>query len=173
MEYTNEYEFCKHYLLEDEYIVWKGKPQKGHLITSKDIVMIPFSIVWCLFTIVWEGAAFLSGASIFFAIWGLPFIAVGFYMLFGRFIYAASMRTKTLYVVTNKKIIAKVGNHIKVYDGKTLPPMDIEIHKNGNGTITFIYDRGMRNGKSYTDYFAMENLEDVMQAQNAINRIER
>ena len=72
-----------------------------------------------------------------------------------------------------KKIIIKSGSRIKMYDGKDLPPMDVEIHKNGNGTISFIHEVYTRNGHRHRLYFRLENLADVAQAQNAISMMER
>ncbi len=169
MEFTDNYSFCNQYMLGDEYILWKGRPEKGNIFTGRDIIMIPFSLIWLSFACFWELTAIQGGAPVFFALWGVPFIAIGLYMLFGRYITAAYLRNKTFYVITNKKILIKRGKRIKIYDGKALPPMDIIIHKNGNGTISFYETMYARRGRSYRTYFALENLKDVAQAQNAIN----
>lgn len=196
MDYAQSYDFCNPYLVGDEYILWKGKPEKGNLFTSSDIFLLPFSIFWLSFSLFWETTALLSGAPFFFLIWGLPFIAIGIYLLFGRFIHNASLRKKTLYVITNKKIIVKRGNEMKMYEGNSLPPMTITFHKNGNGTIRFsdaeYSGRGSgvhasptnvhiepaflsataKNRGYYTNYLALENLADVVSAQNAIEMME-
>lgn len=173
MNYADNYAFCNPYLVGDEYILWKGKPEKGNLFMQGDIVVMIFSIVWTSFAVFWELAALASGAPFFFALFGLPFIGVGLYLLVGRFIHTAVMREKTFYVVTNKKIMIKSGSRIKMYDGKDLPAMDVEIHKNGNGTISFTHEVYTRNGHSHRLYFRLENLPDVAQAQNAISMMER
>lgn len=173
MEDTYAYSFLSQYITSEERILWQGRPEKGNLITRRDILLIPFSIMWLGITVFWELSALQSGAGIFFILWGIPFICIGLYMLFGRFIYSSYMRDKTFYAITNRKIIIKTGSKIKVLDGKNLPPMDIEIHKNGNGSIIFTeeiyYSRGRRN---YT-YITLENLKDFVQAQNAISSMDR
>lgn len=171
MEYDG-FGFCSQYITNDEHILWKGCPEKGNLFTKRDLFMIPFSVMWLGFALFWELSAMQSGGGIFFSLWGLPFIAAGVYMLFGRFIYSAYMRDKTFYVVTNRKIVIKAGRKIKVLDGKNLPPMDIELHKNGNGTIIFSEEYYTRGRRHYT-YFMLENLKDVARAENAISSMDR
>lgn len=41
----DEFDFCKRMLTQGEYVIWKGKPEKGRLFSRNDIVMIPFSLV--------------------------------------------------------------------------------------------------------------------------------
>lgn len=172
MEYTDNYSFCNAYLLPGEYITWKGRPEKGLVFSVADIFMIPFSIFWLCFALFWELGAIQSGIP-FMMIWGLPFIAVGLYLLFGRWIHTAYLRTRTFYVITNKKLIIKKGRRITMYDGKDLPPMTLVIHKNGNGTISFSETVHYRRGRHYSHYFALENIKDAVHAQNAISSMER
>ena len=171
METISDYSFCNSFLRAGEYIVWRGQPEKGNYLGPQDIIMIPFSIVWCGFAIVWCSIALQSGAG-GMSLFGLPFVAVGLYMVFGRFLYAAYMRDKTYYVITNKKLIIKKGSRITIYTKSDLPRMSLHIHKNGNGTISFhetTYGYGRRR---YSHYFALENLRDAVGAQNAITSME-
>ena len=64
----------------------KVQPEKGFTFTSRDLVMIPFSIFWLAFALFWEFSVITSTSSLFMAIWGLPFVGVGIYLLFGRWI---------------------------------------------------------------------------------------
>lgn len=171
MDYENNFNFLTPYIGNDEQILWKGKPGKGNIFSGRDIVMLPFSIMWLSFCLVWEYTAIKSGSSIFFMLWGLPFIGVGIYMLFGGFIRKARLKNKTYYVITNKKIIIKSGNNIELYNGKDLPPMRIKLHKNGSGTITFNEDIYITRGRVRSTYCMLENLADVVQAQRAVSRM--
>lgn len=172
MEYNDGFQFCNSYILPDEHITWKGQPEKGNYLAPHDIFMIPFSLFWCGFALFWELTAIQSGVG-FMMFWGLPFVAVGLYMVLGRFLYAAYMRDKTYYIVTNKKLIIKKGSHITIYDGKDLPPMTLRIHKNGNGTITFSETTYYRRGRYRTHYFGLENIRNPIHAQNAISAMEK
>ncbi len=173
MNYTDEYSFIRPYLVNDEYVLWKGKPEKGNIFVSREIAVTFFGIFWLAFSLFWESAAIKSSGSVFFALWGVPFICIGLYLVFGRFIQTAYLRNKTFYVITNQKIIIKRGNRITMHDGKDLPPMDVEIHKNGNGTILFCEEVYTRRGRRHNTYFMLENLKDIAQAQNAVSRMEK
>lgn len=173
MTNLDNYDFCKPYIMDGEYILWEGAPEKGLNLTSRDVVLLPFSLVWLGFSLFWEFLAVTTSGSFFMMVWGLPFVAVGIYLLFGRFLQTLFLRDKTFYIITNKKLIIRSGNKIKLYRAQDLPPMDIQFHKNGNGTILF-YQMGYGvNGRRYGSYFALENIADVAGAQSAISRMEQ
>lgn len=176
MTTLDHYDFYKSYLTENEYVLWEGAPEKGFTFTSRDLVMIPFSLFWLAFALFWEFSVITSissASSIFMAIWGLPFVGVGVYLVFGRFLQSILSRGKTFYVITNKKLIIRSGSKIKIYQAEDIPPMDIHLHRNGNGTILFWQESYRRNGRRYSSCFALENIADVAGAQNAISRMEK
>ena len=37
------------YLEPGEYVVWKGKPEKGRVMDPQAMIMVPFGIVWTIF----------------------------------------------------------------------------------------------------------------------------
>lgn len=84
MTTLDHYDFCKPYISDNEYILWEGAPEKGLTFTSRDLVMIPFSIFWLAFALFWEFSVITSTSSLFMAIWGLPFVGVGIYLLFNK-----------------------------------------------------------------------------------------
>lgn len=173
MDY-NEYGYSKDYMVDDEYILWRGKPAGGSIFTSQDILMIPFSILWCGFAVFWVVSAFMSGAPAIFCCFGLPFVAVGMYLVFGRFIHTAYMRKRTLYVITNKKIIRKRGAKVDILHLNNLPSMTLTAHKNGNGTIRFgqtysYYSGGQRYTTNSSSLFMLENIPNAVQVQEIIS----
>lgn len=102
--------------------------------------MVPFSLLWCGFAVFWNTGVWMSEAPFFFRIWGIPFLIVGFYYVFGRFIVDIFARRKTFYGVTSERIIIVSGlfNHAtKAINIKGLDEITFEEHKNGLGTITF------------------------------------
>ncbi len=78
-----------------ERLVWTGQPAKGIRLRASDAFMIPFSLLWCGFAIFWETTAINNGAPVFFRLWGMPFILVGLYIVFGRFFADAMARERT------------------------------------------------------------------------------
>ena len=84
-------------LMSGESLYWAGMPNRGVIFHSDDWTMVPFSLLWGGFAIFWEtGALGYWGKgprggvpSLFMAIWGIPFIVIGQYMIWGRFLYDA------------------------------------------------------------------------------------
>ena len=175
----DDFNFCRPHLVNGEYILWQGKPEKGNVITSADIFLIPFSLLWCGFAFFWEIMVIANGAPFFFALFGLPFICIGLYLVVGRFFWTAYIRKRTAYVITNKKIIRLRGQKIDILDGKTLPSIQVVVYKNGNGTIQFgqepfYYGRRYRRGFSNSEMgvFSLENIANVVQVQEIIGNME-
>ena len=75
--------------------------------------MVPFSLLWGGFAIFWEAGVLgywgngpRSGTpSLFMAIWGIPFIVIGQYMIWGRFVYDAWLKRRTYYALTNRRVL--------------------------------------------------------------------
>lgn len=134
----NQYQnWINKYLMPDEYVVWNGKPGKGNLLTKYDIYMVPFSIIWCGFAIVWETSVLTNGAPLLFKLWGIPFVCVGLFMVFGRFIMKSHVRKGTVYVITNKRIFSFRKNQISTLDYHANPARTITRNPDGSGNICF------------------------------------
>ena len=48
------YDFCRPYLLEDEYILWKGRPERGNIFRQGDWMVVIFAVMWLGFSLFWE-----------------------------------------------------------------------------------------------------------------------
>lgn len=102
-----------------ESVLWSGRPKPGVIFHKQDILMIPFSLLWGGFAIFWEfSAAGITGFSRhasppgFFLLWGVPFVLIGQYLIWGRFIYAAWLSRRTFYAITNRRVVV-VQNGLK------------------------------------------------------------
>jgi len=93
------------YLDPAEELVWEGRPATGLKLKASDAFMIPFSLVWGGFAIFWEYMAITMGAPFFFALFGLPFVAIGLYLIVGRFFWDAYTRDRTRYALTTQRAI--------------------------------------------------------------------
>ena len=165
----DEFSFVQSYLSGGEYVLWQGKPGKVRLLDPFYLSTALFAIPWLAFCGYWEYMAIRSGGN-FMVLWGVPFILVGLYMLVGRPLNAIRLRGRTCYVSTNRKLLIRAGQHVQVFDGRDLPPMDIHLNRDGTGTILFVTEYYGRRGRQY---FRLENLEDVAGAQEAIGRMDR
>lgn len=95
-----------------ESIAWAGQPNRSVIFHKEDLFLLPFSLFWGGFAIFWEagvsgfwGNASRNGAWVFGMIWGIPFVLVGQYLIWGRFVYDAWLKKRTYYAVTNRRVI--------------------------------------------------------------------
>lgn len=168
MEYNEDYNFLKSYLQPDELLLWHGAPGPGKL-NAYGRVPILFSIIWMGITLLWESIAVVSG-QIIMILFGLPFLLIGFSVVFGAPIKNAKLKGKIFYAVTDRRLLIQEGENIKIFAADMLPPMQIRVNKNGTGTIFFertYYTR--QSGNQYNCVCSLQNLLDVAQAQNALN----
>ena len=101
--------------------------------------MIPFSLVWCGFAVFWEYSVVSTGARLLFKLWGIPFILVGLYVVFGRFFVDAKMRESTYYGITNERLIIVKGlfsRQTKSLPLSTLSDISLTERADRSGTIT-------------------------------------
>jgi hypothetical protein len=123
-----------------EKLLWSGRPPQGWMLRPSDWAMIPFSILWGGFAIFWEASVIDSGAPFFFALWGIPFVLVGLYMIFGRFYFEARQRAVTYYGVTSERVIIISGlfsRSTKSLSIDTLSDVSLNERPNSISTITF------------------------------------
>ena len=133
-----QYEHWGH-LNPDEKLYWTGRPKTVIIFRSADIFMIPFSVIWCGFAIFWFTAALVSEAPFFFSAFGIPFVIIGLYFVFGRFWADSIRRANTTYGITDNRIILKYGTFSKKIESlniRTLSDITIDEKGDGSGTIT-------------------------------------
>lgn len=123
-----------------ELVLWAGQPKQGVMLRGSDAMMIPFSLLWGGFAFFWEWSVLHSDAPAFFALWGIPFVAIGIYIIVGRFFVEAWQRSKTHYAVTNERIVIVDGLYkstVRSAQMSGLTEMSLSENANGVGTISF------------------------------------
>jgi hypothetical protein len=100
------------HLLSGENIYWAGMPDPKVIFHSDDWTAIPFSLLWAGFAVFWEanvlgmwhGTKSAEPPSTFMVFWGIPFLIVGNYFVWGRFFFDAWIKRRTYYAVTNRRV---------------------------------------------------------------------
>ncbi len=149
-----DYQWARPYLDIDERILWRGCPEKLHLLDRTDVCMIPFSLLWCGFMVNWEYSVIRMHAPIMFIIFGGAGVMLGLFLLFGRFFYKSHYIRSCSYVITDKNVLIKQRKEVKVLNKQALPALSVRKYQDGTGTIaleqTSLFGRkqgiGMRYG---------------------------
>ena len=142
-------------LTSGETVLWSGRPNPGVIFHHQDLYLIPFSLLWGGFAIFWEasvtgmtGFSRPNAAPGFFPVWGIPFVVVGQYMIWGRFIYGAWLARRTFYAITNRRVVV-VQNGWRRQIGSAFIDSLQTILKDGNargvGTLRFTPDVSLWN----------------------------
>jgi hypothetical protein len=100
------------YLRGVEQLLWAGRPDPQVWFTSMDLFLVPFSILWAAFAIYWEVGVIISPGGAFFIIPGIPPVALGLYLTFGRFVYKQYRKRRTVYGITSQRVIVLVAPRV-------------------------------------------------------------
>jgi hypothetical protein len=133
-------------LTSGESVLWAAQPKAGVILHREDWYLIPFSLLWGGFAIFWEAG--VSGfwgstrghtAPFFFMLWGVPFVLMGQYLIWGRFVYAAWLKKCTHYAVTNRRLIVLQNARQRKIASCYLDSLPALIKEGGsNGTLRFM-----------------------------------
>lgn len=90
-----------------EHLLWAGRPDPA--LRVGDFGGLLFAVVWTAFSVFWESQVISMDGPLIMRLWGLPFIALGLWMLVGRPIQATRRRRRTIYAVTDQRVIEAIG----------------------------------------------------------------
>ncbi len=128
-------------VLPGERILWSGRPAQGFLFTGRDALLIPFSLVWGGFAVFWETKVLTQpNVTPLFALWGVPFVLIALYLVAGRFVLDAWIRSGMDYAVTNRRILISRSGPFGKFTAVSLdrlPDASISESAGGRGTIRF------------------------------------
>jgi hypothetical protein len=121
------------HLLPGERLLWAGRPKQGLLLRGEDAFLIPFSLVWSLPVL----SRLASGASLSDPI-DLLFLVMGLYLLLGRFLVDAWLRSRTYYGVTDRQAVIvslSTASEMRSVSLRTLSDLKLTLRRGGKGTI--------------------------------------
>ncbi len=159
-----------------ERVIWYGKSKAFKLFGPEDFMLIPFSIFWFGFSLFWEFMALKNvvtqegplALKIIFPLFGLPFVLIGFFLMFGRYIIKLKNFYNMVYVLTSKRVMTVTVKGEK----KTIAALDLDglfvpkmtVGKDGmTGTITFM---GRSSFNPQTRAEMIENFKNLKFAQH-------
>jgi hypothetical protein len=150
MERESIYQELQSELSSGESFAWAGQPSRKVVFHPQDWFVIPFSLMWGGFAIFWEasvlgffGAVHTKGVnpvSGFMALFGSPFVLIGQYLIWGRFLYASWKKGRIFYAVTNKRVLVvnrAPFHRVVAAFLQQLPAVEKSVRADGIGTITF------------------------------------
>ena len=169
-------------LTPDEVVEWHGW-QTGRIEPRLFGIYI-FAVPWTLFALAWTGIATTAvaasgqtGLGLFawaFPLFGLPFVAVGGWMLSRPFVPLWE-RGRVLYVVTDRRVLRlDLGRALTI---KTVPADRIGLaerreERRGTGTLSLAVRIGRdSDGDRQIESFAIGPVNDIAGAAAAIGRM--
>jgi hypothetical protein len=167
------------YLQPGEKVLWTGQPDPSRLIARGDAFLIPLSLMWGGFAIVWEAGVVGFGAPVFFWLWGIPFVVVGQYFIWGRFAYKRWDKRRTVYALTNQRVLILRGRSLQSVFVNQLPAINQSVRIDGTGSLEFGISSTPYGhwGNTGMDFFtrghtvpAFYDIPDVAKVYGLINR---
>jgi hypothetical protein len=136
-----------------EKLLWAGQPLQGIRFRRADALLIPFTLLWAGFAVYWEWSVLQQDAPGFFALWGIPFVLVGIYIVIGRFFVDAWQRARTYYAVTTERALLVSGlrtREVRSFPLRMLNDVSLREAADGSGVITL----GSGSGRPGMAWFA-------------------
>jgi len=128
----------RRHLERGEKLLWAGRPAQGIVFATMDWYYIPFSVVWLGFVLQIFGQR--NQVDAVTGLTSVLFVAVGIYMLIGRFIVDWIYRSGVVYGVTDRRAIIVSGlasRSVQSIDFSSLSGLKLEERGDGSGTIAF------------------------------------
>lgn len=142
-------------LFAGEKLLWSGQPWQGlFLLRGIDFLLVPFSLFWAGFMVVWNYMVWreVAGpAPMPFQIIGLAFLAIGLFFVIGRFFVDAWLRARTRYAVTSQRVLIERSGPFrssKSLDIARLPMLELSERGDGAGNIRFDSSRSWLRGNN-------------------------
>lgn len=102
---TRESNRWEDYLGPGEKLLWQGAPATGLRFTGAGAVLSFFGIFFLGFALFWISMAASMSGGILFPLFGVPFVLVGLWLVFGHWFFDAYKRKKARYALTSKRAL--------------------------------------------------------------------
>ena len=146
-------------LLRNEDVIWWGQPVQGMRLNRRDVFLIPFSLLWGGFAMFWEAKVLTipTRTAFPFVLFGVPFVLIGLFLIFGRFLLDSWLRRRTTYALTVRRALivrtAPWPSFKAISLDHSLEATLLE-EANGRGTIRFGATAPMYSGLGFAVWVA-------------------
>jgi hypothetical protein len=137
------------YLHADEQVLWSGRPDPDVRFAPADVFMVPFGLLWGVFTLVFEVSLITNHAPLFFTLSGVPLVAVGLYVMVGRFLVKRHRKLRTAYAVTNQRALIAVGTDSLQEAPIKHIPRAVRRHRDGRHASVSLGNQGLFKAASF------------------------
>lgn len=167
-------------LAPGERILWQGRPQGGVVWSGLIDPRTPFGAVFAGFSIFWVATAATlaprSGGVIgmVFPLFGLPFVAVGLYLLAGRLFWDAYLRSVTHYTLTDRAafIATAAFGRRRLERVELQPGMRLTLDEGAPGSVLFgAGPVRFQNGRRQPAGFGFRRIGEARQVYGMMARI--
>ncbi len=161
-----------------ERLLWAGQPRRGIRLQAADAFLIPFTLLWGGFSIFWEYQA-IRDAGFVFALFGLPFVLIGVYMIVGRFFADARRRAKTVYGLTDQRVLILsdfFGRRVTSLPLAMIMELSLAEQADRSGTITFGRSQPMQSWAASIpwpgmDQYTVPSFEQIAEARQVYDLV--
>jgi hypothetical protein len=101
------------YLRPGEDLLWCGRPDPAVFLSRADVVAIPFSLIWLGIAVAIEQGVSAVGAPHLFRLASIVFVVIGIYLVAGRFITRWINKRRTVYGITNGRVLIQAGRSFR------------------------------------------------------------
>ena len=136
---SNDVDLVERQLSTGERVEWIGKPGTKRRFVPEDLAFIVGGAIAVVFGVLWViGLVNGSGAFPVF-----PFLVVGSGVTYGRFFGGSSRKRRTVYAVTNRRILTIVrnwkggGETVTAFYLRSIPNISTKAGGNGRGSVDF------------------------------------
>jgi hypothetical protein len=143
-----------------EHILWAAVPSPWRIWWSSAAI-VPFALFWNGFVVFWIWGA--AHASVWFALFGLPFLVVGMTLLYAP-VKAYRTARATFYALTTERAILFEGPTVTSYTRAMMTELVRTPRADGSGDLVFAERTrtGARNGTtSRVGFIAVPNVREV------------
>lgn len=175
-------------LRRGEKLIWADRPAPS-VLRKRGMVRFLFAIPFTAFACFWIwGASQVAGSSVMgtiFPLFGLPFLAVGVWMLSSP-LRAARLARRTVYAITDQRLIILSGGRtrsVRSFGPGDITKLERNEHDNGLGDVIFAEEvswhsrrsrRGIRLGSHrHVEDIGFFGIADAREVEAEVARLRR